>query len=71
MRGVIVGTLIIQFMYLTSLFIFTMEPGEGSAIDMSRIGFIAFIYAFFGLLSNRYKWWSGSPAELTTGEKES
>jgi hypothetical protein len=55
-RGIIAGPLLIQMLYLLSLIVRCTDQRCGaSAYELVNIGLIAFAFAFFGLLSNRYQ----------------
>lgn len=55
-RGIVAGPLLIQLVYLLAFSLRCLHSGCGAnALDLVNIGLVAFPFAFFGLLSNRYR----------------
>ena len=71
MRGIVAGPLLIQMLYLLGLAVRCADHGCGAdAYELINIAFVAFVFAFFGLLSNRYRAFNLGPSMHSTVKRQ-
>ncbi|MEL0585541.1 MAG: hypothetical protein AAES65_11785 [Candidatus Thiodiazotropha sp. (ex. Lucinoma kazani)] len=70
-RGIIAGPLLIQMLYLLGQIVGCIDDScHANAYELVNIAFVAFVFGFFGLLSNRYQVHPSVPNELGVKEDE-